>query len=143
MTLTTRYLKKGDNIRLTSLGILQVREHAARMGWNQAAGRAGLLCLTGLDGTRWTVEATKHSSACGACAGSSRWSSALISCVLHERPAVGRGMAAKPRDKTLVVDRRFDPHRRLNCKPNQCHIVVAEGVCGIFRPDGFNWLKSS
>ena len=30
--LITRHLKKGDKIRLTGLGILQVRKHAARMG---------------------------------------------------------------------------------------------------------------
>ena len=30
--LTTRHLKKGDKIRLTGLGILQVRKRAARMG---------------------------------------------------------------------------------------------------------------
>jgi DNA-binding protein HU-beta len=34
VTLTTRHLKKGDKIRLTGLGILQVRKRAARMGRN-------------------------------------------------------------------------------------------------------------
>ena len=32
VTLTTRHLKRGDKIRLTGLGILQVRKRAARMG---------------------------------------------------------------------------------------------------------------
>ena len=36
--LTTRHLKKGDKIRLTGLGILQVRKRPARMGRNQATG---------------------------------------------------------------------------------------------------------
>ena len=38
VTLTTRHLKRGDKIRLTGLGILQVRKRAARMGRNQATG---------------------------------------------------------------------------------------------------------
>ena len=38
MTLTTRHLKRGDKIRLTGLGILQVRKRAARMGRNPATG---------------------------------------------------------------------------------------------------------
>ena len=38
MTLTTRHLKKGDKIRLTGLGIFQVRKRAARMGRNPATG---------------------------------------------------------------------------------------------------------
>jgi DNA-binding protein HU-beta len=38
VTLTTRHLKKGDKIRLTGLGILQVRKRAARMGRNPATG---------------------------------------------------------------------------------------------------------
>src|SRR5271165_7625130 len=38
--LTTRHLKKGDKIRLTGLGILQVRKRAARMGRNPATGEA-------------------------------------------------------------------------------------------------------
>jgi DNA-binding protein HU-beta len=40
VALTTRYLKKGDKIRLTGLGILQVRKRAARMGRNPATGEA-------------------------------------------------------------------------------------------------------
>jgi len=36
VTLTTKHLKKGDKIRLTGLGILQVRKRAARMGRNPA-----------------------------------------------------------------------------------------------------------
>ena len=36
VTLTTRHLKRGDKIRLTGLGILQVRKRAARMGRNPA-----------------------------------------------------------------------------------------------------------
>jgi nucleoid DNA-binding protein len=40
VTLTTRHLKKGDKIRLTGLGILQVRSRAARMGRNPATGEA-------------------------------------------------------------------------------------------------------
>ena len=36
----TRHLKKGDRIRLTGLGILQVRKRAARMGRNPATGEA-------------------------------------------------------------------------------------------------------
>jgi DNA-binding protein HU-beta len=38
VTLTTRHLKKGAKIRLTGLGILQVRKRAARMGRNPATG---------------------------------------------------------------------------------------------------------
>ena len=38
VTLTTRHLKRGDKIRLTGLGILQVRKRAARMGRNPATG---------------------------------------------------------------------------------------------------------
>jgi DNA-binding protein HU-beta len=38
VTLTARHLKKGDKIRLTGLGILQVRTRAARMGRNPATG---------------------------------------------------------------------------------------------------------
>jgi DNA-binding protein HU-beta len=38
VTLTTEHLKKGDKIRLTGLGILQVRSRPARMGRNPAAG---------------------------------------------------------------------------------------------------------
>ena len=40
VTLTTRHLKKGDKIRLTGLGILQVRKRPARMGRNPATGEA-------------------------------------------------------------------------------------------------------
>jgi DNA-binding protein HU-beta len=38
VAVTTRHLKKGDRIRLTGLGILQVRKRAARMGRNPATG---------------------------------------------------------------------------------------------------------
>jgi DNA-binding protein HU-beta len=38
VTLATGYLKKGDKIRLTGLGILQVRARPARMGRNPATG---------------------------------------------------------------------------------------------------------
>jgi DNA-binding protein HU-beta len=40
VTLATKHLKKGDKIRLTGLGILQVRKRAARMGRNPATGEA-------------------------------------------------------------------------------------------------------
>jgi DNA-binding protein HU-beta len=40
VTLATKHLKKGDKIRLTGLGILQVRSRAARMGRNPATGEA-------------------------------------------------------------------------------------------------------
>jgi DNA-binding protein HU-beta len=40
VTLATRHVKRGDKIRLTGLGILQVRKHAARMGRNPATGEA-------------------------------------------------------------------------------------------------------
>jgi DNA-binding protein HU-beta len=40
VTLTTKHLKKGDKIRLSGLGILQVRKRAARMGRNPATGEA-------------------------------------------------------------------------------------------------------
>jgi DNA-binding protein HU-beta len=40
VTLTTKHLKKGDKIRLTGLGILQVRKRPARMGRNPATGAA-------------------------------------------------------------------------------------------------------
>jgi DNA-binding protein HU-beta len=36
----TRHLKRGDKIRLTGLGILQVRKRAARVGRNPATGEA-------------------------------------------------------------------------------------------------------
>ncbi|HKF64608.1 MAG TPA: HU family DNA-binding protein [Dongiaceae bacterium] len=38
--LVTRHLKKGDRIRISGLGILQVRKRAARMGRNPATGEA-------------------------------------------------------------------------------------------------------
>jgi DNA-binding protein HU-beta len=38
VALTTQHLKKGDKIRLTGLGILQVRARPARMGRNPATG---------------------------------------------------------------------------------------------------------
>jgi DNA-binding protein HU-beta len=38
VTLTTRHLKNGDKIRLTGLGILQVRATPARLGRNPATG---------------------------------------------------------------------------------------------------------
>jgi DNA-binding protein HU-beta len=40
VTLATRHLKKGDKIRLTGLGILQVRAREARMGRNPATGES-------------------------------------------------------------------------------------------------------
>jgi DNA-binding protein HU-beta len=40
VALTTAHLKKGDKIRLTGLGILQVQNRAARMGRNPATGEA-------------------------------------------------------------------------------------------------------
>jgi DNA-binding protein HU-beta len=40
VTLATQHLKKGDKIRLTGLGILQVRAREARMGRNPATGEA-------------------------------------------------------------------------------------------------------
>ena len=40
VTLTTRHLKRGDKIRLTGLGIFQVRKRPARMGRNPATGEA-------------------------------------------------------------------------------------------------------
>ena len=40
VTLTTQHLKKGDKIRLTGLGILQVRARPARMGRNPATGES-------------------------------------------------------------------------------------------------------
>ncbi len=38
--LVTRHLKKGDKIRISGLGVLQVRKRAARMGRNPATGEA-------------------------------------------------------------------------------------------------------
>jgi DNA-binding protein HU-beta len=40
VALTARHLKKGARLRLTRLGILQVRHRAARMGRNPATGEA-------------------------------------------------------------------------------------------------------
>ena len=40
VTATARHLKKGAKIRLTGLGILQVRARPARMGRNPATGEA-------------------------------------------------------------------------------------------------------
>jgi len=40
VTMTTQHLKRGDKIRLTGLGILQVRARPARMGRNPATGEA-------------------------------------------------------------------------------------------------------
>jgi DNA-binding protein HU-beta len=38
--LITKHLKKGERIRISGLGILQVRKRAARMGRNPATGEA-------------------------------------------------------------------------------------------------------
>ena len=38
--LITRHLKKGERIKISGLGILQVRKRAARMGRNPATGEA-------------------------------------------------------------------------------------------------------
>ena len=38
--LTVKHLKKGNKVRITGLGILQVRKRAARMGRNPATGEA-------------------------------------------------------------------------------------------------------
>jgi DNA-binding protein HU-beta len=40
VTMATQHLKKGDKIRLTGLGILQVRSRPARMGRNPATGES-------------------------------------------------------------------------------------------------------
>ena len=40
VTLTTKHLKKGNKIRLSGIGILQVRKRPARMGRNPATGEA-------------------------------------------------------------------------------------------------------
>jgi DNA-binding protein HU-beta len=40
VTLTTKHLKKGNKIRLTGIGVLQVRKRPARMGRNPATGEA-------------------------------------------------------------------------------------------------------
>jgi DNA-binding protein HU-beta len=38
--LTARHLRKGNKIRLTGIGVFQVRKRAARMGRNPATGEA-------------------------------------------------------------------------------------------------------
>jgi DNA-binding protein HU-beta len=40
VALTTKHLKKGAKVRITDLGILQVRSRPARMGRNPATGEA-------------------------------------------------------------------------------------------------------
>jgi DNA-binding protein HU-beta len=40
VALATRHLKKGDLIRASGLGILQIRKRAARIGRNPAIGEA-------------------------------------------------------------------------------------------------------
>ena len=40
VAMTTRHLKRGDKVRLTGIGILQVRRRAARMGRNPATGES-------------------------------------------------------------------------------------------------------
>jgi DNA-binding protein HU-beta len=40
VTLTTKHLKRGHKIRLTGIGVFQVRKRAARMGRNPATGEA-------------------------------------------------------------------------------------------------------
>jgi hypothetical protein len=40
VTVATTHLKKGDKVRLTGLGILQVRAREARMGRNPATGES-------------------------------------------------------------------------------------------------------
>jgi DNA-binding protein HU-beta len=40
VTHVTKHLKKGEKVKLTGLGILQVRKRAARMGRNPATGEA-------------------------------------------------------------------------------------------------------
>ena len=40
VTLTTRHLKRGDKIRMTGIGVFQVRKRPARMGRNPATGEA-------------------------------------------------------------------------------------------------------
>ena len=40
VTLTAKNLKKGNKIRLTGIGVFQVRRRAARMGRNPATGEA-------------------------------------------------------------------------------------------------------
>jgi DNA-binding protein HU-beta len=38
--MVTKHLKRGDKVRLTGIGMLQVRKRAARMGRNPATGEA-------------------------------------------------------------------------------------------------------
>jgi DNA-binding protein HU-beta len=40
VTMITKHLKKGERVKLVGLGILQVRNRAARMGRNPATGEA-------------------------------------------------------------------------------------------------------
>ena len=40
VALTVKHLKKGSKVRITGLGILQVKKRAARMGRNPATGEA-------------------------------------------------------------------------------------------------------
>jgi DNA-binding protein HU-beta len=40
VTMMTKHLKKGEKLRLSGLGVLQVRKRAARMGRNPATGEA-------------------------------------------------------------------------------------------------------
>jgi DNA-binding protein HU-beta len=40
ITMITKHLKKGEKVKITGLGILQVRRRAARMGRNPATGEA-------------------------------------------------------------------------------------------------------
>jgi DNA-binding protein HU-beta len=40
VTMITKHLKKGAKIRISGLGILQVRKRSARMGRNPATGEA-------------------------------------------------------------------------------------------------------
>ena len=40
VAIITKHLKKGERIRISGLGILQVRKRAARMGRNPATGEA-------------------------------------------------------------------------------------------------------
>ncbi len=40
VTMITKHLKKGERVKISGLGILQVRKRAARMGRNPATGEA-------------------------------------------------------------------------------------------------------
>ena len=40
ITMITKHLKKGERVKISGLGILQVRKRAARMGRNPATGEA-------------------------------------------------------------------------------------------------------